>query len=372
MAAQVLGFVTYPDEASFEFGGAGQYGVEGAFDERLQGHPGYINAVTDVNMVPLSIGDENVTVPAKNGEDIVLSLDRNIQRAAERVVQAQAEATGADWANAVVVDARDGRVLAMANYPTYEPENFAKVTDASVYLNKVVTEPFEPGSVIKTFAFAMALEEGKITPELRFNNGNGIYTTVEGGYKIGNFEKKWGGEISMRDVFVHSLNTGMVQVLRQMGGAGDRITYEAKRTLYQYYSERYHLGQKTGIGVYEEPGLVMDPDGSDQSELRFANMTFGQGMTANMLQIAVGAAAVVNGGVYHAPYIEMGGAKEGERILSEKTSAEMRSVMVDAWRYLNKKNLREYVSIGGKTGTAEVPLATGGYQEGETLGDFVG
>ena len=175
----------------------------------------------------------------------------------------------------------------------------------------------------------------------------------------------------MRDVFVHSLNTGMVQLLRFTGSGGDRITGEAKEKLYDYYVNRFRLGQKTGIGVYEEPGILLKPD-MPGSTVQYATMTFGQGMTANMLQIATGVAAAVNGGVYHAPYIEMGKGSQGERILSEQTSEQMRSVMVDAWQYLNKRNLRPYVSIGGKTGTAEVPLDTGGYKEGEYIGDFVG
>ena len=144
MAAQVLGFVNGEGVGS---------GIEGSMNERLSGKDGLLKTVTDVNSIPLSIGDDNIEVKAQNGEDIVLTIDENVQRKAETVLKSNVEGSNGVVRNAsvVILNPNNGQVMAMANYPTYNPEEYYKVTDASVFTNRVTELAYEPASVCKPF-----------------------------------------------------------------------------------------------------------------------------------------------------------------------------------------------------------------------------
>ena len=364
LAAQTLGFVNQD--------GVGQYGVEQGFNARLAGKEGYLKTVTDVNNIPLSLGDENIAEPAEDGEDVYLTIDRNVQKAVERILAAGVERADADRASAVVIEAATSKVVAMANVPSFDPDKLAEVKDFGVLSNAVVTDPYEPGSVIKPFFFSAGLETGKFSTETEFDNGNGECVKVRDRW-ICNFEKMWWGPRTMGFALVHSLNVGMVNGLMKIGGG--EITYDACKYLYDFYHDEFKFGQSTGSGVYEMPGILISPDDERGYEaVRCANTTFGQGMTANMMQIATAYASVVNGGMYHKPALESKSVDvDGRRVISEESSAIMRALAIETWQSTNWwDNLREYVEIGGKTGTAEVPDGVGGYKEEETIGTYLG
>jgi len=363
MAAQTLGFVNADGE--------GQYGVEQGFNARLAGKEGYMHTVTDVNNIPLSLGDENIAVPAEDGEDVYLTMERNIQRATEKLLLAGMERAGAEWGSVMVMEAKTSRVVAMANAPSFDPSNIGAVQDYRVLSNPILTDPYEPGSVVKTFSFSAGLDAGKIQTSTPFNNGDGRCTQVDG-QRICNLETKWSGTITMERAFIQSLNTGMTQMLRFMGSGGDKITYAGRQLLYDYYYNKFRFGQNSGLGVYEVPGILISPDDGEGGAFRYANMSFGQGMTANIMQISTAFSAVVNGGVYRKPALEMKDVEKGNRVISEEVSKTMRRVLAETWKSTNSRNLRPYVAIGGKTGTAQVPDGMGGYKEVETLGSFVG
>lgn len=375
LAAGVLGFVNAD--------GVGQYGVEGALNEELSGKDGLLKTVKDINNVALSIGDDNIKIAAEDGENVVLTIDKTLQYNVEKILEKKSRDLGFKNLSAVVMDPNSGKVLAMANYPSYDPANYGNVESAAAYINHVVEDPFEPASVCKTFTFAAATDLGVMTPDKMFTNYGEI--TIDG-WPIRNAEQGAFllGQQSMQTAFNYSLNTGSTQALRWMGGSETEITDSAREKLYDYYYKKFGLGHYTGIELYESPGYLVEPH-ADMYGLAstYANMTFGQNMQVTMIQVAAAVSAVVNGGDYYTPTIVAGKmvdgefvakeAKEPERsVISKETSASMREMLYNtrrAWR--NTGFDKEGFYVGGKTGTAQV-IKNGAYSMDETQATYVG
>ena len=371
--ATMLGFVNAEGE--------GQYGVEGALDEELKGKDGLLKTVTDVNNVALSIGDDNVKIPAEDGKNIVLTVDRGLERKIENGLREYLDGHRATHASALVMEPSSGKVLAMATVPTYDAANYAKVEDGSVYVNPVTEVAYEPASICKTFTFAAAIEEGKMTPETTYYNPG--YFTIDS-QKIENAYKGQLGEITMQTALNYSLNTGSMTALMMLGGSTAEITAKARETLYEYYHDRFGLGNYTGIELYESPGTLVGPhDEVYGLNAFYANMTFGQNLQLTMIQVAAAFSSVVNGGLYYRPTIVAGEVVDGEFVrapeegavrqtLSEETSATMREML-----YGTRLSRRLYgidktgYHIGGKTGTAQT-IIDGAYSFDETVASYIG
>ncbi len=375
LAANLLGFVNAD--------GVGQYGVEGALNDELSGEDGMLRTVKDINNVALSIGDDNVKIPAKDGENIVLTIDKTMQYNVEKILEKKSGELGFKNMSAVVLDPNSGKVLAMANYPGYDPADYGNVESAAAYINHVVEDPFEPASVCKTFTFAAATELGVMTPDKMFTNYGEI--TIDG-WPIRNAEQGSYllGQQTMQTAFNYSLNTGSTQALRWMGGSETEITQTAREKLYDYYYNKFGLGHYTGIELYESPGFLVEPN-ADMYGLAstYANMTFGQNMQATMIQVASAVASVVNGGKYYTPTLVAGKMVNDEFVpnepaeavrqtISEETSASMREMLRNtrrAWQQNGTDAAGYYV--GGKTGTAQV-IKDGAYSMSETQATYVG
>ncbi len=375
LAANLLGFVNAE--------GIGQYGIEGALNDELTGEDGLLKTIKDINNVALSIGDDNVKIAAKDGENVVLTIDRTMQHNIEKILEKKSQEIGFKNLEAIVMDPNNGEVLAMANYPGYDPANFGNVESAAAYINHVVEDPFEPASVCKTFAFAAATDLGVMTPDKTFTNFGEI--TIDG-WPIRNAEQGANllGTQTMQTAFNYSLNTGSTQALRWMGGSETEITQTAREKLYEYYFNRFGLGHYTGIELYESPGYLVEPN-ADMYGLAstYANMTFGQNMQATMVQVAAAISSVVNGGKYYTPTIVAGKMVNGEFIANEErepvrqtisaqTSASMREMLYNTrkmWRSNGTDPVGYYV--GGKTGTAQV-IKDGAYSMDETQATYVG
>lgn len=372
LAAQVLGFVNAD--------GKGQYGIEGSLNKELTGVNGILKTVKDVNNIPLTIGKNNVRVPAQDGKNVVLSIDRNIQKKTEGAIRATIEKFHVTNASAVVMNPRNGQILAMAGTPTYNPAEYAKVTDARAFQTDVTMSAFNPASVCKTFALAAAVDSGVMTPETTYNNTDLV--TIDG-WPIQNAIKGHTGNISMQEVLTYSLNTGSIQALRLLGGSETEITYQGKEKLYDYYYNRFGLGKYTGIELAESKGTVIPPTDIDGTNARYANMTFGQSLDLTMIQVATAFSAVVNGGDYYTPTLVAGEIKNGEfvrNVLKERdhqaiessTSETMRKMLHTARLvFPNVKYYDEGVYVGGKTGTAQV-VKNGKYTFDETIATYIG
>ena len=372
LAAQVLGFVNAD--------GKGQYGIEGSLNKELTGVNGILKTVKDVNNIPLTIGKNNVRVPAQDGKNVVLSIDRNIQKKTEDAIRATIEKFHVTNASAVVMNPRNGQILAMAGTPTYNPAEYAKVTDARAFQTDVTMSAFNPASVCKTFALAAAVDSGVMTPETTYNNTDLV--TIDG-WPIQNAIKGHTGNISMQEVLTYSLNTGSIQALRLLGGSETEITYQGKEKLYDYYYNRFGLGKYTGIELAESKGTVIPPTDIDGTNARYANMTFGQSLDLTMIQVATAFSAVVNGGDYYTPTLVAGEIKNGEFVrnvlkdrdhqaIEASTSETMRKMLHTARLvFPNVKYYDEGVYVGGKTGTAQV-VKNGKYTFDETIATYIG
>ena len=375
LASQLLGFVNIE--------GSGQYGVEGSLDKLLAGENGLLKTTKDINNVILSIGENNVRLPAKNGETVVLSIDRNLQHGVEKILTNAVGRTTATNASAVIMNPRTGQVLAMANVPNYDPANYAKVEDAKQFINYTLEEPYEPASVCKVFTFATAINEGVMTPETTYTNTGSVEIdgkTIENAYK-GQL-----GTINMQTVLDYSLNTGSTQALRLLSGSETEINESGRQKLYDYYYNRFGLGQYTNIELAESPGYIVGPNDGWAMDLTYANMTFGQGLNLTMIQVASAFSSVVNGGKYYTPTVVAGVMKKGEfqkkelqpavrETVTEETSATMRNMLrgTRVSRQANGTDKAGYF-VGGKTGTAQVILEDGSYSDamGETIASYVG
>ena len=372
MASGLIGFVNAE--------GKGQYGVEGALNEDLSGENGVLKTVKDVNNIPLTIGDDNVKIPAKDGKNIVLSIDRNIQNKAEQILEAKTKEYKVNNGTVIVMDPKNGEIWAIASTPNYDAENYGKVEDAKVFQTNATMDAYEPASVCKTFAMAAAIDMDKMTPDTTYYNTD---QTIVDGWPINNLTKGHTGNISMQTALSYSLNTGSTQALRLLGDSETDITGVGKERLFDYYYNKFWLGKSTGIEIAESSGIIIPPDSENGTDARYANMTFGQGMNITAMQIAVAYSAVVNGGEYFKPTVVRGEIVDGEfkaneyaaadhEAISAATSKTMRQMLVKARSlFSSAKPYDKGLYIGGKTGTAQA-IRDGAYVMDETIATYAG
>lgn len=372
LAGQVLGFV--------DADGNGRYGLEGGLDEALKGKDGLLKSVTDVADVPLTLGDQNIDQPAEQGKNVVLSIDRNIQAKVEQALLAGQERTGATYVSAVVMDPNNGQVMAMANLPSYNPGSYNTVTDAATFNNRVISNPYEPGSDIKTFTMATGVDKGVVRSTDTYVNTDQIKVDD---ITIWNYTRGHTGTITFQTALNWSLNTGFVTVAQRLGD-GKNITRNARDTMYDYFHNKFRLGELTGIELAgEQKGMVIPPTETEGNAVRYSNMAFGQGMTATMLQVTAGFGSIVNGGKYYKPTIIAGEIdKNGDyqpvsapspvgTTISESTSQHMREMIVSS-RQGNFPGIdKPGYQVGGKTGTSQVAVP-GGYSTTDTIASYVG
>lgn len=368
LAAQVLGFVNYE---------GGKYGVEEVFNEELSGKNGTLKTTTDVFGGRLGIRKEDVNIKPQDGKNLVLSIDRNVQAQAEKVLKKQMEEKGIKNGAVLVMNPESGKVMAMANFPTYHPAEFSKVTDAKLFNNNTTTMPYENGSVIKSFTMAMGLNEGVASGEARYYNTDRVQVEDRA---IFNAVRGYTGSITFQTAMDYSLNTGMVEIANRIGGG--RITRSARDKIYDYFYNKFGFGQKTGLEIPESRGTIISPQEVEGNAVRYSNMTFGQGMDTTMIQAASGFSALVNGGRLYRPSVlagEVGSSgdfvrKESEvrsgGVISKESSDQIKQILINARRSANIADLPDY-QVGGKTGTSET-LVDGKYVKNQTIGSYLG
>ena len=377
LGSTLLGFVNAD--------GLGQYGVEGSLNNELAGKDGLLKSTADFNKVALSIGNDNIKIPAEDGKNIVLSVDRSLERGTEELLQKHLDQTPATHAAALIMDPNTGEVITMTSLPNYDPADYGKVEDASAYINQVTEVPYEPASVCKSFTFSAAINEGKMTSATTFFNQG--YEIVDG-WKIQNAEQRASiyGVIDMKTALYWSLNTGSIYALKLLGDNPNSINQQGREKLHDYYYNKFRLGQATGIELIEAEGFIPDPNEGWGRDSVYANMTFGQNLGITMIQTATAYSAVINGGTWRTPSIIKGYYENGEvaskdnpekvedKILSDETSAMMRDMFVNNRNFKARAGIdRPGYAIGGKSGTAQV-IKDGAYDDtmSETVGTYIG
>jgi cell division protein FtsI/penicillin-binding protein 2 len=377
LAAQLLGFVNDENQ--------GKYGIEEALDAQLKGTPGQLKAITDAQGVPLASNKDNIVTEPQAGDRLLLTIDLGMQQQLEDALKRGLEQAKSDSGSALILDANTGAVKAMANFPTYNPAEFFKVEDASVFNNAAVSAPLEVGSIMKPLTTAAAIDLGVVNRNTSYYDP-GFFQI--GDARVTNIEEVGGAATkTVTDIIQQSLNTGATWLLMQMGGG--EINRQARERWHDYMVNHYGLGKPTGIEQgYEAGGSIPDPNEGFGLDIQYANTAFGQGMTATPLQMASAFAGVINGGTYYQPrLIEKVTLHDGtEKVMAPKpvrqgivkssVSSEMRAIMEYAFSknyliYGIRSTYDEY-SIGTKTGTAQVPKPEGGYYDDRFNGTFMG
>ncbi len=359
LAAQVLGFVNLESR--------GFYGVEGEYDPQLAGR----TRDETISNIPFDVG-QDVEQPAR-GRDLVLTIDRDVQFWIESVLFSAVTNTGATGGTIIVMNPRNGDILGMASYPTFDPNAFGDVPNATVWRNPAIGEVYEPGSVFKILTMAAGLEAGVIAPQDTYVDSACV---TYGGRQICNWDRAGHGTLDMTQILVQSLNVGVSWISVERLGP-DR-----------FYNQiaLFGIGRRTGVDMQgEEAGILKVPGDPLWSESDLATNSFGQGVSVTPLQMITSAAAIANGGLMYQPRIvhqiidgtEVYTAQPTVlgRPISPQTSALVTEMMVasvnsspDAAQRINVPGY----TIAGKTGTAEIPSPAGGYEANTSITTFIG
>jgi len=365
LASNVLGFVGWKDNDL-----SGRYGAEAYFDPRLKGEEGKITQNRDASGGGVLTGSKNL-VQAKDGDNVILTIDHSVQYETEKLLKATIEKNNADSGSIIVMEPQTGRILAMANYPTFDPNNYTQVDDISVYRNTAISDAYESGSVFKAITMAAGLDSGLVNPDTTYTD-TGI--VKEGGYTIQNSDRKANGVETMTQVLEKSLNTGVVYVEKLLGNKN-----------FADYVRRFGFGEPTGIDLMGEAGGNLNNLNNLKRNIQFFTSAFGQGITITPIQLVTAYSAIANGGVLMKPQIvdkivhpdgseEAVRPQEVRRVISEKAAtllAQMlRSVVTNG--HGKRADVPGYL-VAGKTGTAQVASSDSrGYAEGINIGSFAG
>jgi cell division protein FtsI/penicillin-binding protein 2 len=382
LAAQVLGFVNANNQ--------GQYGLEQAMNKDLSGKPGQVKAVTDVNGIPLAATKGNIETQPVNGDNIVTTINLPMQAQVEQILSNEYQKTKSQGLSAIVMNPNNGQIVAMANYPTYDPSNYQSVSNPILFENAAIDNAIEPGSTMKTLTTPAALDTGVIQPDTSFYDP--AHWVIDG-FNITDIEQDGGPRIqTIANILALSLNTGATWMLMQMSQpGGTQINQHGIDTWYNYMVNHFRLGQTTGIEQgYESAGFVPQPDMTNPSiDLTYANTAFGQGVQVTALQMAAAFSSIINGGTYYQPTLisqvvdSNGNATVNQpKVLEQHTvkstvGAEMIPLLENVvTTYLNEgfsfMSFPSDYMVGGKTGTAQIANPSGGYYTDKYNGTYVG
>jgi cell division protein FtsI (penicillin-binding protein 3) len=338
LAAHLLGGVDFEEK--------GNGGIEKALEPQLHGTPGRADILTDVHHHGIF---ELVSNQAQAGVAVTLTIDERLQFVAEREVAAAVKEHGAVSGSVVVMNPYNGEILALASYPTFDP-NIPPTTQEEVEArsNHAVGVPFEPGSCFKVITLAAALETTRLRPESSINCHGGVLSGLPGGRVIHDSHTGM-GVVPMVDVLAHSSNVGAIEVGRTVG----------RENLYNYV-RRFGFGDKTGIPLPgESKGRVRGLPKWGSTSLESVSM--GQEVSVTTLQLARAVSVIANGGLLVQPRLVM---KMGEqappmeppvRAIKPETAITMRQMMEAVVLYGTGKTARvPGYTTGGKTGTAQI------------------
>lgn len=331
MAAHVLGFVGFGDnEVKME----GRYGIEKHFNNLLSGQPG-------------SIDGKEITKPTQ-GTDIHLTIDRNIQFEIENALKNLVEEKKAVGGTIIVQEPKTGRVLGLANWPDFDPNNYSQ-SDLSSFINPAVQLIYEPGSVFKVITMAAGLDSGKITPQTTYYDSGVI--NFRDGKKIQNWDLKSHGQVIMSEIIEHSINTGSAFVESKIG----------HQNFYNYL-KNFGFENKAGIDLPGEVAGNLRNVENYKADIDFASASFGQGIAVTPLQLISAVSAIANDGKLMTPFIIASNEpKEVRQIISPEAAQATTKMMTSAVRKAKVAQIPNYF-IAGKTGTAQVPdFKRGGY-----------
>ncbi len=367
LAAHVLGYVAKNEAGEIQ----GYFGIEGYFNRDLQGRPGRVIQEYDAVGSPILVGKYKKIDPI-NGTDIVLTLDRSVQYIVEKSLADGVKKYQAQAGTIIVMDPLSGEILAMVNFPSFDPSNFNdEGTEKQEYkpqrINYAVSETYEPGSVIKPLTVSTGIDTGSITKDSQFNDAGPVEYSD---YTIDNWDGKHHSIQNMTQLLQKSNNIGSAWVAHQVGA----------KNLFGYFGN-FGLGSVTGVELEgEDTGSLKNP--KNLADIDLATSGFGQGISATPLQVLNSFNVIANKGVLQKPRIVKEirdnvrtiplKSKPVKRVLEEKTAKTVEEMLIEAVAGGEAKFfvLKNY-DIAGKTGTAQIPI-NGKYDPTETNATFVG
>ncbi len=356
LASNVLGFVTRD--------GRGYFGIEEKYNDLLAGNPVQVWVPRDPNKAT-----EIPRVP--NGTTLVLTLNRDLQARVEAILDEALIEYGAQNGAIVVMNPRNGEILAMSTTPRMDLNNytnyFSLYNDGSQY-NRSIGTAYEPGSVMKVLTMAAALDTGLVKPETTYVDTGSIQV---GGFTIQNWDKEAWGEQNMVGCLQHSLNVCMAWISTQMGP-----------TTFYGYMERFGFGHPTGVDLAGEAmGRLKTPGDSDWYNVDLGTNAFGQGVTATPLQMLMAASAIANDGRMVTPHILYSMLRDGHQYnvpsqyggspITAQTAHTLSEMLAQSLSAESSEALLSGYRVAGKTGTAQIPTDFG-YDPSVTNASFIG
>ncbi|HIE25023.1 MAG TPA: penicillin-binding protein 2 [Anaerolineales bacterium] len=357
IASNVIGFVNRTER--------GYFGVEEKYNDLLAGVPVQVWVPADPNRV-----EESPQVP--DGTTLILTLDRELQARTEEILDQSLYNYGAEAGTIVVMNPRNGEILAMASAPRLNLSNFSEyeqIFDNASEYNRAINMPYEPGSVMKILTMAAALDLGVVTPQTSYTD-MGVYPV--GGATIKNWDKKSWGVQDMTGCLEHSLNVCLAWIAVEMG----------TDNFYGYMNE-FGLGHPTGIDLSgEASGRLKVPGDGDWYFVDLATNSFGQGVTATPIQLMMASSAIANDGQMVTPHILHGMLRNGTqynfppqsagRPISKETANTLNEMLANSILGEDAVATIPGYRLAGKTGTAQIPTEYGWYSADETNASFIG
>ena len=356
LGSNIIGFVNRE--------GRGYFGVEEKYDTLLAGNPVQVLVPTDPNKA-----SEIARVP--DGTTLVLTINRDLQAASEKILDDSLAKYGAISGTIVVMDPRNGELLAMASTPRMDLNQFweyGTVYDNASDYNRAISMPYEPGSVVKILTMAAALDSGTVTPGITYLDTGSI---LVGGALIQNWDQAPWGVQDMTGCLQHSLNVCMATLSTSMG-AGTFYTY----------MDKFGLGHLTGVDLAgEAAGRLKIPGDSDWYAVDLGTNAFGQGVAATPVQIMMAASAIANDGRTVTPHALYAMVRDGRQYnvpaqfagspITEQTANTLSDMLAISLESEGSLALVPGYRMAGKTGTAQIPV-NGFYDDTATNASFIG
>jgi cell division protein FtsI (penicillin-binding protein 3) len=345
----------------------GLEGVEHLYDDLLGGKPRFVVAQQDA--LGRLVFRQEEPEPNPPIFDVRLTIDEVLQYITERELARAVERSGAKAGTAVILDPHSGEILALANQPTFDPNQYKKASSAAKR-NRATADYVEPGSIFKVILAAGALEEGAIRPTDQFHGENG--SIAVSGVTIRDHEKY--GWLTVRQIMAQSSNVGAIKIGQKLG-----------KSLYYHYMSAFGFGSLTGVDLPgETPGLMRRPKG--WSALSLSVLSLGQEVSVTPIQFATAFAAIANGGNLMRPHVIRSlrtpdgtqardtGPVVVRRVISESTARTLLEMLTSAVEEgTGKEAAVPGYAVAGKTGTAQkVDPATGRYSHRKIVASFVG
>ena len=361
LASFLLGFVGKDSEGNDR----GYFGLEGFYQDQLQGQSGKLTQEVDAAGAPI-ISSEDASSRPKQGLDIQTTIDRTVQYTVEKYLFDGAKKYGAKNASALVMDPQTGEILALANYPSYDPFKWDQFED-KVRKNNAISDVYEPGSTFKGVTASAALDSGRVAPDTICPCAGPLKIAE---YEVQTWNNKYNPNSNMAQILQHSDNIGAAFWAQQLGK--EEFISSVKS---------FGFGANAGIDLQgEETGLLKKTQ--DWGEIDLVTAGFGQGLSVTALQMANAFSVIANDGNLMKPYVVKkiiskdkeikNSPKVVRNVIKKETALKMREMLLSAVEQGEaKKIIPKGLRVGGKTGTAQIPL-NGKYDPNKTVASFIG